>query len=228
MKGMLMSNIGLAVRQYGMVRVLRFLLADLRGRGLYNSQFQQTKSIFIHVPKIAGSSIAKALYGVEQGHYPCFLFEAISQRKFKESFKFGFVRNPWDRVVSAYHYLAQGGKIEADRTWARAHLAGVRDFSDFVRNRLICPLVRESIHFRSQTYFLCDHTGRIAVDFLGRFESLDRDFQVVADKVKPGARIRQSNSSSHNDFRTYYEADTRDLVGRIYGEEIAKFRYTFD
>lgn len=73
--------------------------------------FDESKSIFVHIPKCAGVSINKSLYGnLAGGHTTFDEYIIIFEPKCIENyFKFTFVRNPWDRVVSAYFFLQKGG-----------------------------------------------------------------------------------------------------------------------
>jgi|CEGF01.1.fsa_nt_gi hypothetical protein len=74
--------------------------------------------IFFHVPKSAGSSIRKALLSIDplatehtiHHALPADVLSAIGQSAFDSAFKFSFVRNPWDRAVSLYHYLLMDEK----------------------------------------------------------------------------------------------------------------------
>ena len=53
---------------------------------------------------------------------------------FQSYFKFTFVRNPYDRLVSAFHYLKQGGMNEKDKAFKEQELSSFENFGDFVRN----------------------------------------------------------------------------------------------
>src|SRR5258708_2253062 len=101
---------------------LRQRVADLRGRGIYAGYPNRCRCIFIHIPKPGGSSMAAALFGEASRHVPYFEYEQANPRKFRQFFKFAFVRNPWDRLVSTYWFLRKGGVNEQDRRWAEQNL----------------------------------------------------------------------------------------------------------
>ena len=106
---------------------------DLRGRGVYSGYPNQYKCIFIHIPKAAGTAVTQALFGPVSRHVPYFEYEKANPRKFKRYFKFAFVRNPWDRLVSTYFFLKRGGLNEMDRQWAEKNLSVFDNFDSFVR-----------------------------------------------------------------------------------------------
>lgn len=93
-----------------------------------------SRVIFIHVPKAAGSSVKTELYGRPQyGHRRIAEFQAYDRRKTAEFFKFAFVRNPWDRLLSAHAYLTGGeGTSGRDRRFAAEMLAPKGAFEGFV------------------------------------------------------------------------------------------------
>ncbi len=79
--------------------------------GTLLNAFYKTKTIFIHIPKTAGVSLLKAVYGdVSLEGHRSFYFNRIALKiKNEEYFSFAFVRNPFDRLHSTYLYLRKGG-----------------------------------------------------------------------------------------------------------------------
>lgn len=112
--------------------------------------------IFTHVPKSAGSSVVQALFGQKSRHVPIVRYAAYDETRFRECFKFTFVRNPWSRIHSAYHYLHRRvgvGDQFLDWKWASSYLADTPTFEAFVlrlRNRRFRRSVKRYIHFRDQ------------------------------------------------------------------------------
>lgn len=68
--------------------------------------------------------MAEGLFGSHAAaHTALYTYLALyGARRFDAMFKFAVVRNPWDRVVSAYHFLAAGGLTEADRALSETHM----------------------------------------------------------------------------------------------------------
>lgn len=75
--------------------------------------------IFIHVPKVAGKAIAKSLLGAPNGtgHNKLKYYERDKAR-FASYVKVAFVRNPWDRLVSAFFYLKNLDEYSSGRKWS--------------------------------------------------------------------------------------------------------------
>ena len=135
---------------------LRYRVMDLRGRGVYSQFADEFRCIFIHIPKTAGTSVSETLFGRASRHVPYFEYERANPWKFRRYFKFAFVRNPWDRLVSTYFFLHKGGMNEADRRWAAQHIPAYPDFDTFVRDWVTPGNVRSWVHFLPQHYFICD------------------------------------------------------------------------
>lgn len=145
---------------------------------------------------------------------------SIGPARWEEYFTFGFVRNPWDRLVSRYHHLST-------RPDARRHEEVVRlgSFANFVRWEI--GLARPRMH---QCSDLCDRDGKVLVKFVGRFERLDEDFAEVTRRLGIPVTLPHRNSAIQPkaDYRSYYDDELRDLVGRFCAQDCATFGYDFD
>lgn len=189
----------------------------------------ELRTIFVHTPKAAGTSIALSIFGELPYHHTVQDYYVIFGRStFDEYFTFTFVRNPWDRVFSAYNYLTKGGWDEKDKAWSERHLSKYRDFGDFVRRGLARREVQRFMHFRPQHEFVCDRRGAVAVNFVGYFESVGHDFRKICDHIGIEATLAHVNESSTRDYRMAYDDDTRAVVAGIYERDIHLFGYSFD
>ena len=205
----------------------RVRLADFRGRGIYQGWPNAKRAIFIHIPKTAGTSVAQALYGGSR-HVPYFEYERANRRKFRLFFKFAFVRNPWDRIVSTYFFLKGGGVNEMDRRFASEHLAAYDNFAAFVEGWLTRENIWSYVHFKPQYYFICDPRLRLRVNFVGRTETIAEDFRYVCQRLAIEAELGWANRSGHRRYREYYNDELRKRVAEVYAEDIALFDYEFD
>jgi len=225
-----------AVREsYKILYRQKFIANEKRRSGLDKvtnyRPFSRTKSIFIHIPKTAGVSVCKILYGVDIiGHAKLRHYQIVfNHRAFSSYFKFCFVRNPWDRLYSAYRFLMLGGWHEADRKWAEYNLHKFSSFEDFVLNGLADKSILSEVHLQPQyPYIMNFYTRKSGMDFIGRFERLNEDFDFVANKIGVQASLTHQNSSGNDvDYREMYSLKMRMVVEHFYGRDIHIFNYQF-
>jgi hypothetical protein len=145
-------------------------------------------------------------------------------------FKFTFVRNPFDRIHSAYYFLRAGGMGGLDEEFGQQVLGEFPTFEHFVFEGLEKEEIAGFWHFLPDTHFLSFEAGRaIELDFIGRYENLARDFDVVRRRVNPSARLAHSNlTPQKEDYRRAYTAKMVDSVARQYGADLELFGYEFE
>lgn len=202
-----------------------------RREGGFYHPFDANEAIFVHIPKCAGTTICRFLFGQDKvTHRSIARYQLIfSPAEFERYFKFTFVRNPWDRLVSAYHFLAAGGGTEGDQRWAADYLRPAGDFTRFVEEWLPRPEVQRRHYFRPQhTYVGLPGAAAPAVDFVGRVETLDEDLATVCQRlgrepVIPG----RVNRSEHRDYRDLYQPRTRRMAAEVYRRDLEWFGYEF-
>ena len=160
--------------------------------------------------------------------------ERVPSRRFDEYWSFAFVRNPWDRLVSCYsEKIRPDGDPENFINGVSRVLApfGVFEagmsFERFAREVAQIPDEDAEPHFLSQHRFIVDPDGNLVVDFLGRFETLDQDFDVVRQRIRAPVEVPHLLRSQRGRYRDYYSPELADIIGERYAEDIARFRYTF-
>ncbi len=191
--------------------------------------FDRYQCLFVHVTKSAGTSVAKSLFGYLPYHYTAVQYRVIYGRNtFNRYFKFAFVRNPWDRLYSAYTYLCKGGWNERDRQWFNQNLSNVPDFNAFVLDWLSPGTIRSHLHFRPQSDFICDRKGYPLIDWIGYFETLPEDFAAVAERLGIESRLDHVNASGGKGYRNIYSTKAADRVHELYQQDIQNLGYSFD
>jgi len=188
--------------------------------------------IFVHNPKTGGKSVWNAL-GVRQSknrptHLPLNCTEYP-----KDAFTFGFVRNPWDRMLSFYHYMCQRQKKPKDsynkeeineigfKKWLFEY--NYHFFEDRVNptNNWGIPL-KVPFQQRSQMHWLD------GCKFIGRFERLQEDLNVAANlggfKV---AKLLHKNKSIHKQYTEYYDDESIVFIKKHFSHEIYLFGYRY-
>lgn len=208
-------------------------MRQAEGEGRSLKSFDEQKSIFVHITKCAGVSVAKSLFGNLGGaHLRIPHYQLIfSKQEFEEYFKFTFVRNPWDRLVSAFLFLKKGGANKVDRTWAAANLTQYDDFHSFATGWVNRKNIHNWKHFVPQYKFVCEpgsHTP--AVDFIGHFENLEADYAYINNKLGNRSSLQHLNKTGgeRKDYKEYYTPATRDQVAEVYREDIRIFGYDFE
>lgn len=184
------------------------------------------KFIFIHVSKTGGTSIEHALNpnvsldysdnsnttgntAFKDKHWSALKYKRECPKEYESYFKFAFVRNPWDRLVSNYKWLVYIGKEQLD-------------FKDWIIN----PTWGFNAYLYSR--MLCDNNGNKMVDFIGKFENLQEDFNTVCEKIGiPCQQLPHKNKTDHKHYTKYYNNETRQIVAERYAKDIKCFGYTF-
>jgi hypothetical protein len=194
--------------------------------------------IFVHIQKTGGNSIRYAL-GVELND-PHKHFLALELKQlyggpaWAQAFKFAFVRNPWDRLVSWWSFIDDNRNSSATSAAPNNFFAYVlrraRTFEEFISlctDEIVDSDGRKCI-FRNQLDYLVGEDGTVMVDFIGRFERLQEGFDEVTSRLGvPAAKLPRINTSRHLTYADYYTADMARKVGRLYRRDIETFGYQF-
>jgi len=220
-----------AVRRQVMVRLKRRFV--IRRQTLRD--FLRHRCIFVHVPKAAGISVLESLFGHRGGAHMTLreyrrAFEGIlGVPDFDDYFKCAFVRNPWDRCHSAFHFLRRGGMLPQDVAFGERHLARFQDFREFVREWLVPENLYLAPHFAPQSWFLIDESGELGLDFIGRLERISEDYETLRRRLGFGTPLARLNvSEGRSGYLDAYDDETRELVGRVYAEDVERLGYTFE
>lgn len=195
------------------------------------------KIIFVHIQRTGGTSIRRFLskhlskskdiegthdfVGVAKKHIE------DKEEKWGDYYSFSFVRNPWDRLVSWYYFIIQ------QNSWLKLHHYVKENGPDFTSFIIRCT---EVIHDMdgdkccawNQLDYLTDIKGDIIVDFIGRFEYLQRDFEIVRTRLSISETdLSHINKTDHKGYRQYYTDETRQIVEDRFRKDIEYFGYTF-
>ena len=119
-----------------------------------------------------------------------------------------------------------GGMNKVDSAFADSELAAYNCFDEFVRGWVNEVNVWKFDHFRPQLYYLTELHGKVQLDFIGRFENIENDFQHVADRLEVSASLPQLNASVHPEYRSLYSNEAKG-VARVYAQDIRQLRYEF-
>lgn len=180
--------------------VVRKIIEDAI-KGPYHKVFDEKKFIFIHIPKTAGKSIA-SLVGLKGAcHLTYMQYREIIGSSIDSYDIFTVVRNPLDRLVSAYNYLSDGGNGSVeDRAFKRKWLASCGSFDEFVVDVLKEKEVSRSAFFRPQVDFIWNESGlkpdNIKIIY---FESLAEGVFLLPERIVPNDKtVPHINKSRTN------------------------------
>lgn len=223
---------------------------------------EKYKCIFVHIPKTAGQSVEHFflnLHGLTWDNREGLLLkhnpdeqkgpESLAHLKaseyiscghiqreiFDSYFKFSLVRNPWARIFSEYNYR-QYHKEMSFRKFILTGLPEESFYADTYR------------HIMPQYDFLYDDFGNLLVDFVGKFENLQKDFDLVCTRlgiqntllphVNPSSKITAIIEKLRSliaaeqpkikaSYVEHYDTETRAIVSDIYSRDITAFEYKF-
>jgi hypothetical protein len=174
------------------------------------------KFIFVEIPKTGTTTIRSTIEGWPHSHMNIVeLQNLLTEQQFKEYFKFAYVRNPWDRTVSLYHYIRRNSRH-------RYHKQCISDgnFSTYLKS--------EHLESLPQQYDFISKHGKNLLDFVGKFENLQEDFNIICDKIGiPKIKLPHKNKSNHKHYTEYYDDETRQIVAERYAKDIKYFGYKF-
>jgi len=210
------------------------------------------KCIFVHIPKSAGTSIAtklniyKNVGRGKQDHrrlkwlkpidsefikhsyqkenqYALYIklrsrligLPLVNEEQYSSYFKFTFIRNPWARVHSWYRNILNDPN----------HMATFKVPQDcslawFVRNRLNT--------IESQLCYIQNWQGNIELDFIGRYEHLQRDFTMVCDRLGiDDYSLPQKTRIGTPSYIDAYDQESIAIIAKVFQEEIKLFNFVF-
>ncbi|GGC06843.1 hypothetical protein GCM10011352_36350 [Marinobacterium zhoushanense] len=203
---------------------------------------EKYKFLFVHVYKNAGTSITEALMPYAAGQCMQFinrinkkvalpfvdvpqpfhshisaieLIDKLGEDEFKKYFSFAFVRNPWDWQVSLYKFM-----LKDKYHYQHEFIKGLGGFEQYLQWRC-------SGNVRLQKDFICSRTGRVALNFVGKYENLAVDFKKICSEVGIVADLPWRNSSGEKNYRDFYNEKTKLLVEESFKDDIDLFGYSF-
>lgn len=210
----------------------------------------ECKAIHIHIPKTAGVSLEHAIMSQilgyntsgEIGHLSKelkFRFELRGAQKHKQArfyvprdiskklwdkyYKFAIVRNPWDRVVSEFHWR--------HTLPTRRPSTDFKEFINYCESRIKDTRNRNQdiywTHAQSQKSYVTDKTGNVMLDEIFRFEKLSEAVSIISSKLNIPLNMKKYNTSKHKQYQKYYNDETKEMVNKLYREDIEMFDYKF-
>lgn len=206
--------------------------------------------IFVHAPKTGGTSLALALEAramaddIMLGDTPkarnrrhrvrdvaasgrlwkhsmlTDLYGLVTQDEIEAFFVFTLVRNPWDRMVSYYHWLR-----DQSFDHVAVGLAQRLSFSDFLH----CDEVQAGMREFPYSRYMRDAGGVDRADLYIRLEHLKDDLAPLERHLgfNLGEIPHENHSNRLRDYRAYYTDSDADCVRKGCESDILAFGYSF-
>ena len=135
-------------------------------------------------------------------------------------FVFTLVRNPWDRMVSYYHWLREERFQHPAVIVAKAH-----GFSEFLNHRQTV----QASGGDQFGHYVTDQQGVDRCNLFARIENLQQDLAPLEAHLGFSlAQIDRVNTSQRDrDYRRYFSDDDADLVANLWAADIQRFGYAF-
>lgn len=212
---------------------------------------KEKQFMFVHVPKVAGTSISKALNGttgmfwasnadgerqiISTHTYASEIKRFIGPSQFAAYYKFAFVRNPWDRLYSLYNFMVNSKEINrADHIFDQDE-AERRGFKWFLlENRMKSTRVRlygVDVNICQQTTPQLEwltEGDKMIVDFVGTYENLQQDFELLNSRLGLNAKLPWKNKYSERRYQDVYDNEMIEFVYKYHSKDIKMFNYAFD
>tara|TARA_R110002110_G_scaffold47286_1_gene142190 strand:+ start:914 stop:1450 length:537 start_codon:yes stop_codon:yes gene_type:complete len=169
------------------------------------------KTIFIHIPKNAGTSIEEYFGNKSVRIQPekhADIYEI--KKKFKNSYnnyrKFTIIRNPYDKMVSWYFYLKRNlGDYN------------VIEFNNWIKDPSKFWHINDPISYLKPQYEWINNTVEII-----KFENLNKELnKFFNEKIN----LPIINKSNHKHYLEYYNKQSLNIIYKRYKKDFEKFNY---
>lgn len=135
-------------------------------------------------------------------------------------FAFTLVRNPWDRMVSYYHWLRSQRFDHPAVQIAQTH-----EFASFLKN----PVIQTSLKANPYGAYMIRADGVEQCQSFIRLEHFREDVEQLEAHLGFDVRLAVENRSDRRrDYRHYFTDETADIVAEICADDIRRFEYRFD
>ena len=187
------------------------------------------KCIFTHIQKNGGTSI-KVPLGKLNGyfHHPAREQKNVFGKYWGEYYKFSIVRNPWDRIVSIYHYYL----LNNEPSNSKIKQIMPKTFESFCKSYLGDNPQKWMTGWLGGEYILqknwiTNKNGDIIIDYVGRYETINESFEHIKKELSINGELPHIRKSDHKNYKEYYTNELIELVRNKLKEDIELFDYKF-
>ena len=179
--------------------------------------------VFVHINKCGGSSVEKAL-GIPFLHKTAKQYKnELGDERWHRIFSFTIVRNPWDRVVSHYHYRAM-----TNQTNLGTSPVGFNEWVELAYGEKNSRYYNTPQMFMPQTDWITDARGNVIIDFIARYENFQNDFNEICRRIGKSERaLPHAKKSDRGNYGNYYTEESKKIVADWFSRDIELFGYHF-
>jgi hypothetical protein len=194
------------------------------------------KFIFIHIQKTAGTSISSALNPFCEETYPSIKHWSAVKIKQKfgsdiwnEYFKFTFIRNPYERLLSWYNMIDKSRGNPESNNFHSYIQKNIHSFSNFIMEDKNLMDINKLQPHRISQFKKISQNGSVIVDFIGRYESINEDFCCICKKLNiPEVILPHINKFDHDHYMNYYTKEMINEVNSFNEEDFINFYHKQD
>lgn len=198
----------------------------------------EKRVIYLEMPKVANCAIKVSMLQKEFEDDYSIQKEALKNTvhslndEYNNYYKFTFVRNPLERLVSCYESKYHKdrkmlGKVLKELEYTHylfGYIRQDRGFTNFLVRIALIPDKYKDHHFKPQYRIVYDNNDKKRVDFVGKYENLNREYQQISSKFHLD-RLKVYNQTERNNYMEYYNKFTARLAYFIYRKDIQYFGY---
>lgn len=196
----------------------------------------EKRLIYLEMPKVANSAIKASMLNKEFPDAFSIQQESLKYTehslngKHRNFYKFTFVRNPMERVVSCYENKYHGDQktiginIKEYDHYLFGYIKKDKGFSNFLFRIALIPDAYKDQHFKPQYKIAYDQNGKKRVNYIGKYERLNEEYGKIAQKYNL-AQLNVYNKTQRKNYMEYYNRWTVFLVYLIYRKDIQYFGY---
>lgn len=197
------------------------------------------KFIFIHIPRTGGTSIEVALHGKNwfETHAPSKHLTVHAAKKIYEEywdsyFKFSFVRNPWDRMISMLKY--GGNNNSQDGIYEVYQKNGEIQLDKYIKKYINIEYDSRFFHenqfndFQTKNNTVYFNILENQMDFIGKYENLNEDFSLICKYIGVKNKKLKQIEKSNRKEKVKYSEQSKKIIEDMCKLEIEYFDYSYE
>jgi len=194
------------------------------------------KFIFIHIQKTAGTSISSVLDSYCEESYPLMkhasavkIQEKFGSDVWSEYFKFSFIRNPYERLLSWYNMIDKSRGNSNPNPFHAQIQKNIHSFGDFIMQKKDFINDSKLPRQRITQFQKISNNGEVIIDFVGRYENINKDFSHICRKLNiPEIELPIINKFDHQNYINYYTKEMVDEVNSFAYDDFINFYSELD